>query len=42
MVDGGLLWYVQNPAVTQEKDETRYIEGKINKGGPSPQSNHSF
>ena len=41
-MNGGLLWSGQNPAVTQEKDETRYTEENSKGGGPSPSSNHSF
>ena len=41
-MDGGLLWAGQDPAVTQEKDETGFMEDKIKWGGPSPPSNHSF
>ena len=42
MVDGGLLWYVQDTAVTKERDETRDTEYKNEGGGPSLPSNYSF
>ena len=42
MLDGGLLLAGQDPAVTQEKDETRDMEDKSKGGGPIPPSNHSF
>ena len=42
MLDGGLLWAGQDPAVTQEKDETIDMEDKSKGGGPIPPSNHSF
>ena len=42
MVDGELLLAGQDPDVTQEKDETIYMEDKSKVGGQSPPSNHSF
>ena len=42
MVDGWLLWAGQDPAVAQEKDETRDMEYNIKGGGPIPQTNQSF
>ena len=40
MVDGVFLWDGQDPAVTQDKYETRDTEDKIKGVVPIPPSNH--
>ena len=42
IVDGGLMWAGQYPAVNQEKYETRDIKDNSKGGGTSPPSNHIF
>ena len=42
MVDGGLLWSGQDPAATQDKYETGYMEDKSKGYGPRPPSNPIF
>ena len=42
MANGGFLRSGQDPAVNQDKDETRDMENNSKGGGTSPPSNHSF
>ena len=42
MVDGGLLWAGQDPAVTQDIYKTRDTEYNNKGGGTSLPSNHSY
>ena len=42
MVDGGMMWAVQDTAVTQKRDETRDMQDKNKSDGPSRPSNYSF